>query len=244
MADFKPSTEIHADPVDIQFPVEAVSGRFDQFVSSLESLGKMKIVSGSFSQKEDEISKLYIKNMISSRCIIVVKAVLEHLGLHCIHVELGEAYISGKVSREQLEKLNDILLKSGLELIRDKREILVGKIKNVLIEMIQRPDDLPKLKISSYLSDKLNYNYTYLANVFSETTHGSIRQFIIDQRIEQVKKMMTCENLTLSEIAHKLNYSSVGYLSKQFKKNAGQKPSHFKKMKGLDPEFQLDKNKK
>jgi AraC-like DNA-binding protein len=125
-------------------------------------------------------------------------------------------------------------LKAGTDLVAypsKMKEALVEKIKNALIEMVHHSEESPKLKISHYLSEKLNYDYTYLANVFSEKTNTSIRQFIISHKIERVKELLLHENLTLSEIAYKLNYSSVAYLSNQFKKNAGQMPSHFKKMK-------------
>jgi len=211
---------------------EMVKSKFAQTSSPLKHFGKMKLMyAKSVNTNLENYSKLFIKNMVCSRCKIVVKIELEKMALHCMKVELGEVDILEKITIEQREQLRAVLLRSGLDLISDKKETLIEKIKSILIEMIHYSDELPKIKISYYLSEKLNYDYTYLSNIFSETVGMSIQQFIITHKIERVKELLAYEDLTLSEIAFKLNYSSTAHLSGQFKKITGMIPSHFKKMK-------------
>jgi len=175
--------------------------------------------------------KLYIKYMVSIRCKMVVKSELDKLGLHYGVVDLGEVEIRENLSDEQRDQLKIALLKSGLELMDDKRAILVEKIKNVIIEMVHYEDELPKTNFSDYLSEKLDYNYTYLANLFSETKGITIEHFMILHKIEKVKELLLYDELTLSQIAWKLHYSSVAHLSHQFKKITGLTPSYFKSLK-------------
>ena len=175
--------------------------------------------------------KLFIKNMVCIRCKIVVKSELEKLGLHHIRVELGETEIMEEISPAMMKNLDIALKKSGLELMDDKKAILVEKIKNVIIEMVHYEDELPKTNFSDYLSEKLNYNYTYLANLFSETKGITIEHFMILHKIERVKELILYDELNLSEIAWKLHYSSVAHLSHQFKKITGLTPSYFKALK-------------
>ena len=175
--------------------------------------------------------KLFIKNMVSIRCKMIVKSELENLGLHYIIVELGEVEIKGELSEKKQTRLKAALLRSGLELMEDKKAILIEKIKNIIVEMIHYSDELPKVKFSDYLSEKLNHDYTYLSNLFSEVKSTTIEHFIISHKIERVKEMLVYNEFTLSEIAWKLHYSSVAHLSNQFKKITGLTPSHFKKMK-------------
>jgi len=169
--------------------------------------------------------------MVCIRCKMVVKAELENLGLHYTSVDLGEAEIMEDVSPGQLEKLALALKKTGLELMDDKRSILVEKIKAVIIEMVHYTDDQIKTNLSDYLSEKLNYNYTYLANLFSEVKGTTIEQFYLAHKIEKVKELLVYDELNLTEIASKLHYSSVAHLSNQFKKMTGLTPSHFKILK-------------
>jgi len=169
--------------------------------------------------------------MVSIRCKMLVKAKLERLGLHYTTVELGEVDILEDITPGQRDQLNRSLKKAGLELMDDKKAMLVEKIKNVIIEMIHYSDELPLTKYSVFLSEKLNYDYTYLANLFSEVRGITIEQFIIIHRIERVKELLVYDDLNLTEIADKLHYSSVGHLSNQFKKTTGLTPSHFKQMK-------------
>jgi AraC-like DNA-binding protein len=169
--------------------------------------------------------------MVSIRCKMLVKAHLERLGLHYTTVELGEVDILENISARQRDQLDKSLKKAGLELMDDKKAMLVEKIKNVIIEMIHYADEPPLTKYSVFISEKLNYDYTYLANLFSEVRGITIEHFIIIHKIERVKELLVYDDLNLTEIAEKLSYSSVGHLSNQFKKTTGLTPSHFKKLK-------------
>ena len=175
--------------------------------------------------------KLYIKYMVSIRCKMIVKAELDKLGLSYGVVDLGEVNVSEHITEEQREELRAGLLKSGLEMMDDKKAILIEKIKNVIVEMVHYEDEVPKVKNSLYISEKLNYDYTYLANIFSEVTGTTIEHFILIHKIERVKELLIYDELNLTEISYKLNYSSVAHLSKQFKKITGLTPSFFKDLK-------------
>ncbi len=175
--------------------------------------------------------KLYIKYMVSTRCKMAVKDALKSLGLHFIVVDLGEVEIMESISPEQREDLKAALLVSGLELMDDKRAVLIERIKNVITEMIHYSEEAPKTNYSDYISEKLKYDYTYLSNLFSEVKGITIQQFIIIHKIEKVKELLLYEELNLTEISYKLHYSSVAHLSNQFKKVTGLTPSHFKQLK-------------
>ena len=175
--------------------------------------------------------KLFIKNMVSIRCKMVVKSELDGLGLHPIILELGEVEIKENISGKSYDDLKRALHQSGLELMDDKKASLIEKIKAVVVEMVHYNEEVPKVNFSDYLSEKLNYDYTYLSNLFSETKGITIEHFIISHKIERVKELLVYNELTLSEIAWKLGYSSVSHLSNQFKKVTGLTPSFFKKMK-------------
>jgi AraC-like DNA-binding protein len=175
--------------------------------------------------------KLYIKYMVSNRCKMAVKEELKKLGLHFIVVDLGEVEIMETISLDQREKLKVSLLDSGLELMDDKRAVLIEKIKNTIIEMIHHSDEMIKTNFSDYLSAKLNHDYTYLANLFSEVQGTTIEHFIINHKIERIKELIIYDELNITEIAWKMNYSSVAHLSNQFKKVTGLSPSHFKQLK-------------
>lgn len=176
--------------------------------------------------------KIYIKHMVSNRCKMAVKEVLRTLGLHFIVVDLGEVEIMENISAGQRDQIKIALHSSGLELMDDKRAILIEKIKNAVIEMVHHSDEIIKSNFSDYLSEKLNHNYTYLANLFSEVQGTSIGNFIIAHKIERIKELIIYDELNITEIAWKLNYSSVAHLSNQFKKVTGLSPSHFKQLKG------------
>lgn len=176
-------------------------------------------------------TKLYIKHMVTIRCKIILKAVLEDLGLHYSTVELGEVEIIGNFPDEKRGQLRSELLKYGLELMEDKKHILVERIKNVIIEQIHYEDESPNVKFSYFLSRKLNHSYTYLSNLFSEVKGMSIQHFIVLHKIERVKELIVYGELTLTEISLELHYSSVAHLSKQFKDVTGLTPSYFKNMK-------------
>ncbi len=174
---------------------------------------------------------LYIKYMVSLRCKMLVKEELKKLGIHYVIVDLGVVEILEDITTEQHENLKCNLLKSGLELLDDKKTILIERIKNVIIEMIHYMDELPKENYSDYISEKLNYDYTYLSNIFSEVKGITIQQFIIINKIEKVKELLLYDELSLTEISYKLHYSSVAHLSNQFKKITGLTPSFYKQLK-------------
>ncbi|MDD4921117.1 MAG: AraC family transcriptional regulator [Bacteroidales bacterium] len=175
--------------------------------------------------------KLYIKYMVSLRCKMLVKEELKKLGIPFVVVDLGAAEIMGDLTQEQHDLLKANLLKSGLELLDDKKAILIEKIINVIVEMVHYSDEMPKANYSEYISEKLNYDYTYLSNIFSEVKGLTIQQFIIVHKIERVKELLLYDELNLSEISYKLNYSSVAHLSNQFKKITGLTPSYYKHLK-------------
>jgi len=169
--------------------------------------------------------------MVSNRCKLAVKEALKELGLHFIVVDLGEVDIMENISTEQREQLKIALLKSGLELMDDKRAVLIEKIKNAIIEMVHHSDEIIKTNFSEFLSKKLDHNYTYLSNLFSEVQGTTIEHFIIAHKIERVKELIIYDELNLTEISYKMNYSSVAHLSNQFKKVTGFSPSHYKQLK-------------
>jgi AraC-like DNA-binding protein len=170
--------------------------------------------------------KLHIKHMVSIRCLILVKEELRKLGISYAFVELGEVDTMEDLSKGKIIQLNNNLLISGLELIFNKKEILVEKIKTVIIEMVHSKDPI-KVKFSYFLSQKLKLNYTYMSNIFSSINEMTIEKFIIIQRIERVKELIIYNELNLTEISYLMNYSSVSHLSNQFKKITGLSPSKF-----------------
>jgi AraC-like DNA-binding protein len=169
--------------------------------------------------------------MVSHRCKMMVIEELQKVGLQYTVVDLGMVETLHDISEEQRSALKENLLKSGLELLDDKRSILIERIKNLIVEMIHYSDQLPTLNYSEYISNKLQYDYTYLSNIFSEVKGTTIQQFIILNKIERVKELLLYDELNLTEIAYKLHYSSVAHLSNQFKKVTGLSPSFFKKLK-------------
>jgi AraC-like DNA-binding protein len=175
--------------------------------------------------------KLYVKYMVSNRCMMAVKEELKKLGLHFVLVELGEVEIMEDISPVQREQLTRGLQASGLELMDDRRSILIEKIKNIIVEMVHHSDQVIKVNFSDYLSEKLKHDYTYMANLFSEVQGTTIEHFIISHKVERIKELIIYDELNISEIAWKMNYSSVAHLSNQFKKVTGLSPSHFKQMK-------------
>lgn len=169
--------------------------------------------------------------MVSHRCKMMVSEELKKLGLQYAVLDLGIVEVLEDITPSQHEQLKTNLLKSGLELLDDKRSILIEKIKAVIIELIHYTDELPLVNFSDYLSEKLDYDYTYLSNVFSEVRGITIQQYIIIHKIERVKELLLYDELTLTEISHKLHYSSVAHLSNQFKKITGLTPSFFKQLR-------------
>jgi AraC-like DNA-binding protein len=169
--------------------------------------------------------------MVSLRCKMVVREELKKLGLKYLTLDLGMVELDGDITPYMRDQLKSNLLKFGLELLDDKKSILIEKIKSVIIEMIHYSDELPDVNYSDYISSKLNLDYTYLSNMFSEVKGITIQQFIILHKIEKVKELLLYDELNITEISYKLNYSSVAHLSNQFKKVTGLSPSFFKKLK-------------
>ena len=169
--------------------------------------------------------------MVSHRCKMMVIDELKKVGLQYTAVDLGMVETLKDLTEQQRSLLRENLLKSGLELLDDKKSILIERIKNLIVEMVHYSDQLPNLNYSEYISNKLEYDYTYLSNIFSEVKGTTIQQFIILNKIERVKELLLYDELNLTEIAYKLHYSSVAHLSNQFKKVTGLSPSFFKKLK-------------
>jgi AraC-like DNA-binding protein len=172
--------------------------------------------------------KLYIKNMACESCKTVVSDELKKNHVKYTKVEFGEADIIGSITDVQKEKLNKGLKKSGLELLENKSAILIEKIKINILEFIKHPK---KVKFSIFLSEKMNYDYKYLSNLFSVVQATTIEQYMIVAKIEQAKEMILFNDLTLTEISHRLRYTSVAHLSSQFKKVTGLTPSHYKALR-------------
>ena len=175
--------------------------------------------------------KLFIKNMVSTTCKRVVQLELEKLGLHCLEIKLGEVEVKEQISKIQYDTLGTALSKFGLELINDRKSVFIEKIKNIIVEFVYYSDQPIKTNFSDYLSEKLNYNYTFISNQFTELQGTSIRKHIMLHKIERVKELLTYDEYNITEIAYKLNYSSVAHLCNQFKKITGLTPSHFKQLK-------------
>ncbi len=169
--------------------------------------------------------------MVSVRCIMVVKQELQNLGLKYRSVDLGIVDLVKDLTDLEREALNVNLMKTGLELMDDKKSILIERIKSVIIEMIHYADEIPDINYSDFISKKLDYDYTYLSNIFSEVKGITIQQYIIIHKIERVKELLLYDELNLTEISYKLHYSSVAHLSNQFKKITGLTPSYYKQLK-------------
>lgn len=177
--------------------------------------------------------KLYIKYMVSHRCKMAVKKELKKLGIQFENINLGEVEILEDISVAQHDQFNIALKKSGLELIDDKKAVLIEKIKNVIIEMVHYQEASIKVNSSVFLAEKLHFDYTYLSNLFSQVVGTTIEHYIIAHKIERAKELILYDEHNLTEIAFLLNYSSVSHLSKQFKKVTGLTPSYFKKIKQM-----------
>lgn len=178
--------------------------------------------------------------MVSHRCKLVVNAALDSMGLHYGNVELGEVRIVEDLTPEQTRELANILAKSELELMDNKKAILVEKIKNIIIELVHYSEEIPRFNLSQLLSEKLEYNYTYLANLFSLTTGTTIEHYYIIQKVERVKELLLYDELNVTEISYRLNYSSAAHLTSQFKKVTGLTPSYFKKIKQFKKRIALE----
>jgi YesN/AraC family two-component response regulator len=178
--------------------------------------------------------------MVCDRCIMVVQNELEKLGLDAKNIKLGEVILSKEIKSLEKENLSKTLESLGFEVIDDKKGRIIEKIKNIIIDLVHHQDSDVKTNLSDVLSDKLHHDYNYLSNLFSEVEGTTIEKYFIAQKVEKVKELLVYDELSLSEIANRLNYSSVAYLSNQFKKVTGLTPSHFKQIKE-DKRKPLDK---
>ena len=174
---------------------------------------------------------LHIKNMVCKRCIMVVKEQLERLGLHPVSVELGIAVLPDKVTDETCLAVKAALEPLGFELMDDKKLQVGEQVKEAIIELVHYSDSSLKVNLSDYLAGKFNRDYSVLSKLFSEITHTTIEKYLIAQKIERAKELLVYGELSLNEIADKLNYSSAAYLSAQFKRITGLTPGYFKKLK-------------
>ena len=186
------------------------------------------------------MTTLFIKNMVCNRCIMVVQNELDKLGLDVKNIKLGEVTLDKEPTTDEKNKLDKALILLGFELIDDKKSRVIEKIKNVIIDLVHHQDNNTKTNLSDVLSSQLHHDYNYLSNLFSEVEGTTIEKYFIAQKIEKVKELLVYNELSLSEIALRLNYSSVAYLSNQFKKVTGLTPSYFKQIRE-DKRKPLDK---
>ncbi|MWB94626.1 helix-turn-helix domain-containing protein [Flavobacterium sp. GA093] len=175
--------------------------------------------------------KLYIKNMVCSRCKMVVKAEFEKLEIEPISVELGEVELTKPITETEKATLLQNLQALGFDLIDDKKSKTIDKIKTLIIELVHHQNNELKTNLSDYLAQELHQDYNSLSNLFSEVENNTIEKYFINQKIEKVKELIIYNELSLSEIADMLNYSNVAHLSNQFKKVTGFTPTYFKNLK-------------
>lgn len=177
------------------------------------------------------MNTLFVKNMVCNRCIMVVQDELEKLGLEFTNIKLGEVTLTKELTSDERNSLESVLVPLGFEVIDDKKSRIIEKIKNTIIDLVHHQDNDSKNNLSDILSKELNHDYNYLSNLFSEVEGTTIEKYFIAQKIEKIKELLVYDELSLSEIADRLNYSSVAYLSNQFKKVTGLTPSHFKQIR-------------
>ncbi|WP_090992514.1 helix-turn-helix domain-containing protein [Pedobacter insulae] len=177
------------------------------------------------------MATLFIKNMVCNRCIMVVQHEMDKNGIQIKDIKLGEVTLENELSVEKKKAIDKSLTLLGFEIIDDKKSRIIEQIKNVIIEQVHYHDDDAKVNLSEVLISNLHHDYNYLSNLFSEVEGTTIEKYFIAQKIEKVKELLVYDELSLSEIAFQLNYSSVAYLSNQFKKVTGLTPSHFKQIK-------------
>lgn len=185
------------------------------------------------------MATLYIKNMVCNRCIMVVQNELDKLGLITKSIKLGEVHLDEILNPETKQLISDAIFPMGFELIDNKKSRIIEKIKNIIIDLVQNHNSHTKTNLSEHLSSELNQDYANLSNLFSEVEGTTIEKYFIAQKIEKIKELLVYDELSLKEIAYRLNYSSVAYLSNQFKKITGLTPSHFRKI-GRDKRKSLD----
>ncbi|AWM13353.1 AraC family transcriptional regulator [Epilithonimonas vandammei] len=186
------------------------------------------------------MSTLFIKNMVCNRCILVVQNELDKLGIEATNIKLGEIILKKDLTTAEREALENVLDPLGFQVIDDKKSRMIEKIKNVIIDLVHHQDNDAKTNLSDVLSDALHHDYNYLSNLFSDIEGTTIEKYFIAQKVEKIKELLVYDELSLSEIADRMNYSSVAYLSNQFKKVTGLTPSHFKQIRE-DKRKPLDK---
>lgn len=177
------------------------------------------------------MSTLFIKNMVCNRCIMMVQNELDKLDLNVKNIRLGEVTFDKELIVEEKRKLDEALTLLGFQVIDDKKSLIIEKIKNIIIDLVHHQNNDAKTNLSDVLSSQLHHDYNYLSNLFSDIEGTTIEKYFIAQKIEKVKELLVYDELSLSEIAFRLNYSSVAYLSNQFKKITGLSPSHFKQIR-------------
>ncbi|WP_187376758.1 MULTISPECIES: helix-turn-helix transcriptional regulator [Butyricimonas] len=189
---------------------------------------------------EEQEHVIFIKNMVCNRCILVVTEMLKDLHLTPLKVELGMAIVQKQLQPADRETIKAALEKYGFELIDDKRMRVIEQIRTAIIELVHYEDNTSKLKLSEYLKEKCHYDYSFLSKLFSEVNGISIEKYYIAQKVERIKELLVYDELSISEIADLLQYSSVAHLSTQFHNVTGMSPSQFKRLKehGREP---LDK---
>ncbi|WP_313090661.1 helix-turn-helix domain-containing protein [Chryseobacterium flavum] len=186
------------------------------------------------------MNTIFIKNMVCNRCIMVIHNELNKLGLEAKSIKLGEIIFEKELTQKEKKQLEDTLVPLGFQVIDNKKSRIIEKIKNIIIDLVHHQDNHIKTNLSEVLSSELHHDYNYLSNLFSEVESTTIEKYFIAQKIEKVKELLVYDELSLSEIAFRLNYSSVAYLSNQFKKVTGLTPSHFKQIRA-DKRKPLDK---
>lgn len=176
------------------------------------------------------MQRIYIKNMVCNRCIMVVLGILRQAGAEIAHVSLGEVVLVKPLADDQLLRLTQELQLVGFDIIDDKRARIVEQVKNCVRELVHQKDGDLKLKLSEYLSQNIHLDYAYMTSIFSESEGTTIEKYAISQKIERVKELLAYDDLSLNEIADKMHYSSAAHLSSQFKKVTGFTPSYYKQL--------------
>lgn len=176
-------------------------------------------------------NRIYIKNMVCNRCVMVVRELLERLGLAPYSVSLGEAVLREELTGEKKEELAAELLALGFELIDDRRTRLIEQVRNAIVHLVHAENGRLKTNLSDYITDKVHHDYSYISNLFSEVENTTIEKYFIAQKIERVKELLVYDEMSLGEIADLMNYSSTAHLSAQFKKVTGLTPSHYRQVK-------------
>ena len=174
---------------------------------------------------------IHIKNMVCPRCIDTVQSICDKLNIKINSIQLGEVLSSNELSKAQKNEFGEALKSRGFELLEDQNSRLINQIKSIIVDQVHHQNESMKVNFSTLLSEQLSYEYTSMSKLFSMVEGITIERFIMRQKVERAKEMLFYDELTLTEIAYKMSYSSVAHLSNQFKKETGMTPSEFKKMR-------------